>query len=153
MIGRPDPREATAAGLALFVGVGALRGTGSMSNLGSVFPTTAASVMIIAALAVLLRSSLRAGRRAGAGGAVREAGPPGTVPRFVGASIALVAWALALKPLGFLASGAIGLLAFGLLAWREPMSVRAVATHLAAGAIMLVGFYVLMAEVLRLAVP
>ena len=158
MSAAPDAARVAAAGLALAVGVAALWGTRSMSTLGSVFPTTAAAVMILAALGVLLRALLGARRagaeaRAGGEGALAPPRAPGSTPRFIGAAVAIVLWALAFKPLGFVASGALGLLAFGVLSWREPMSAKALALHLAAGAAILLGFYVLMVEVLRLAVP
>lgn len=142
-------RDMIAATLALAVGAVALWGTGGMSTLGSVFPTTAAGVLIAAALALAARSLLRG----------PTPPPEARMPpraewwRLVGVMIVLLAWALLLRPLGFLATSALGLLALGPLVVREPMTLRAVLLHIAAGAILLLGFWLLMAHVLRIAVP
>lgn len=142
-------RDLTAAGLALAVGAGALWGTSDMSDLGSVFPTTAAGVLIAAALALATRSLARGPTPP------PEARMPSRAEwwRLIGVMVVLLAWALLLRPLGFLATSALGLLALGPLVAREAMTVRAVLLHITAGAILLLGFWLLMARVLRIAVP
>lgn len=142
-------RDLLAAGLALLVGAGALWGTAGMSNLGSVFPTAAAAVLIGAAVLLAARTLI-----------VGPTVPPeARVPprpewwRLAAAMAILLAWALLLKPLGFLVTSAVGMALLGPVVRREPMGTRAVLLHLAAGTVMLVGFWLLMARVLRIAVP
>lgn len=142
-------RDLLAALLALVIGTLALLGTRGMSNLGSVFPTTAATVLIMAAILLAGRALLLRRSRA-----PEAAVPPRREWWRAGATMALMlGWALLLKPLGFLVTGALGLFGLGLIVWREPMGMRDAALHVLAGAVLLFGFYLLMAEVLRIAVP
>ena len=80
-------------------------------------------------------------------------GQRGVAIRFLGTSVILVAWAFLLKPLGFILCAALACPLLALLAMRERMSVKAIALHVVAGAVLIFGFYLLMAEVLRLSVP
>lgn len=148
-----------AAVLALALGAFALSQTGDMSQLGAVFPRTAAILLIVAAFALSLRSLLpQKPIGAETGPAKSEPPSPTTSPpldlvRLAGIAVALLAWALLLKPLGFVATAALGLVAVGLVTYRERMSLKALALHLLAGAILIAGFYGLFAEVLRVAIP
>ncbi|NIA67975.1 hypothetical protein HBA54_05160 [Pelagibius litoralis] len=138
-----------AAGIALALGAYALSQTGEMSELGAVFPTTAAIVLIIAALALALRVVLRGGKAA-----EQQSVWSGLEwPRLVGLSITLLAWALLLKPLGFMPAAALGLLAVGVITYRERMGLKALALHLLAGGALLAGFYGLFSVVLRVPLP
>ena len=142
-------RDLLASALALLIGASALWGTSDMSNLGSVFPTTAAAVLIGAAILLAVRSLLRRPTTQ-----PEASVPPRTEWWRLGAVIAiLLAWALLLKPLGFLLTSAAGMLALGPVVMREPMTARASLLHLAAAAILVLGFWLLMVRVLRLAVP
>lgn len=156
----PVAAAIAACALAAIVGVYALLGTASMSALGSVFPITAAVTLLIAAALLLLRA-LWAARKGGAV-VVAEQELPTPPPaggrqavalRFLGTGVILLAWAWLLKPLGFILCAAIGCAALALLAMRERMGVKAIALHVLAGAVLILGFYILMAEVLRLSVP
>lgn len=138
-----------AAALALALGAYALSQTGEMSELGAVFPTTAAIVLILAALGLALRVVLRRGNNA----EERSLWSGLEWPRLIGLSITLLAWALLLKPIGFLPVAALGLLAVGITAYRERMSLKAFALHLLAAAALLAGFYGLFALVLRVPLP
>lgn len=142
-------RDLLAAALAIAVGAVALQGTSGMSNLGSVFPTTAAAVLIGAAVLLAARALLRSPTRP-----PEARMPPRTEWwRLAGVVVVLLLWSWFLKPLGFLATSALGLLALGPIVMREPMGWRAAALHLAAGAMLVLGFWLLMARVLRIAVP
>lgn len=162
---RADSRIADllAAALALGLGIFALSRTGAMSELGAVFPRTAAILLILAALGLALRSLLRQRRAASEGS---EAGSEETAvstevleaprvdrPRLAGIAIALMAWALLLKPLGFLVTAGLGLAAVGLVTYRERMSLTAALLHVLAGAVLVGGFYSLFVWVLKTAVP
>ena len=142
-------RDLLAAILAIAIGALALWGTGSMSSLGSVFPTTAATVLIGAAVLLALRALVLRRSR------MPEARMPPRAEWWRAAATAalLLGWALLLKPLGFLVTGAVGLLVLAVIVRREPMAPRAAALHALAGAVLLVGFWLLMTQVLRLAVP
>ncbi|WP_420346119.1 tripartite tricarboxylate transporter TctB family protein [Pelagibius sp.] len=157
-----------AAALALGLGVFALSRTGEMSELGAVFPRTAAILLILAALGLALRSLLR--RRSTAPEAAEPApsqsaseGPAVSTevleaprvdrPRLAGIALTLLAWALLLKPLGFLVTAAVGLVAVGLVTYRERMSLTAALLHVLAGAVLVGGFYSLFVWVLKIAVP
>jgi len=160
---RADSRLADllAAALALGLGVFALSRTGEMSELGAVFPRTAAILLILAALGLALRSLLR--QRQAAATEPKSEGPEVSTevleaprvdrPRLAGIAIALMAWALLLKPLGFLVTAALGLAAVGLVTYRERMSLTAALLHVLAGAVLVGGFYSLFVWVLRIAVP
>ena len=142
-------RDLLAAALALAIGASALWGTSGMSNLGSVFPTTAAAVLIGTAILLAARSLLRR----------PTSRPEASMPpraewwRLVAVAAILLLWALLLKPAGFLLTATLGMLALGPVVMREPMTMRAVLLHLAAAAILILGFWLLMVRVLRLAVP
>lgn len=142
-------RDLVAAGLSLAIGAAALVGTAGMSNLGSVFPTAAATVLIGAAILLATKSMLRG----------PTPPPEASVPpreewwRLLAAMAILVLWAALLKPVGFLPTSALGMLALGPVVMRGPMTARATLLHLGAGAILLLGFWLLMTRVLRLAVP
>ncbi len=157
---RPIISAIAACVLAAIVGLYALLGTASMSALGSVFPTTAAVTLLIAAALLLIRALMAA--RKGQAIAVAEPELPVSLPsggrqgvalRFLGTSVILLAWAWLLKPLGFVLCAAVGCAALALLARRERMSPKAIALHVLAGAVLIFGFYLLMAGVLRLSVP
>ena len=162
---RADSRTADllAAALALGLGVFALSRTGEMSELGAVFPRTAAILLILAALGLALRSLLRQRRAAATDPAPKSEGPEVSTevleaprvdrPRLAGIAIALMAWALLLKPLGFLVTAGLGLAAVGLVTYRERMSLTAALLHVLAGAVLVGGFYSLFVWVLKIAVP
>lgn len=133
------------AGLALALGAYALTGTAEMSELGSVFPTTAAVVLILSGLGLALRALLL---------------PPGKAApaalewrRALGLAVVLVAWALLLKPLGFLPTTGLGVVAVGLVTWRERLIAFSLALHLVAGAGLILLFFTLFRYVLRVPLP
>ena len=153
-----------AAGLALALGAYALSQTGEMSQLGAVFPTTAAIVLILAALGLALQVALRGkagpdrddGQTAPGRTALSRAAPGRTAlewPRLAGLAITLLAWALLLKPLGFMPTAALGLLAVGVVTYRERMGLKTLALHLLAAGVLLTGFYGLFSVVLRVPLP
>ncbi len=157
---RPILSAILACLVAAIVGVYALLGTASMSPLGSVFPTTAAVTLLIAAALLLARALLAAHKGQAMPGADPElatrlpsGGRRGVALRFLGTGVILLAWAWLLKPLGFILCAAIGCAALAVLAVRERMSVKAIMLHVLAGAVLILGFYLLMAEVLKLSVP
>ena len=133
------------AALALGLAAYALSETGEMSELGAVFPTTASIVLILAGIGLAVRAVF----------ATPAQEPQGRVEwlRWAGIGVILVAWALLLKPLGFLLSAAIGMIAVGLVTYRERMSLLSIALHLLAGGALLGLFYGLFRFVLKVPLP
>ena len=133
------------AGVALGLAAYALSETGEMSELGSVFPTTAAVVLVLAGIGLAVRAILTA--------PAQERQAPVEWLRWGGICVILVAWALLLKPLGFLLSATIGMVAVGLVTYRERMSLLSIALHLLAGGALLGLFYGLFRFVLKVPLP
>ena len=151
---RPITAALAAAALAAVIGVYALTGTTKMSALGSVFPITAAVVLLVCATLLLLRTWWRSRRSvAPADRSATDSSATGSAARFIGTGAVLLAWALLLKPLGFLLTSAVGCALLVLLVRRERMGPRSILLHAVAGIIIIGGFYLLMVEVLRLSVP
>lgn len=133
-----------AAAIALTFGAYALYEARTMSDLGAVFPVTAAIVLIAGATAILALGFMRP--------ANRQTAPPTEWKRFAYAVITLFAWAVLLKPLGFVITSALGMLAITLAARREPMAAKA-AVHALNGIILIGAFYAVMRYLLKIAVP
>lgn len=74
-------------------------------------------------------------------------------PRWIATVATLVAWALLLRPLGFLAASTLGMLALAVATGRDSLSFGRVARHLVVFAALLFGFYAIMRYVLLIAVP
>ncbi|GFE66776.1 tripartite tricarboxylate transporter TctB family protein [Litoreibacter roseus] len=133
--------------LAVCLGAYAIYETKDMSDLGAVFPTAAGTLCILGGVALTLL-------------AFKNRSRPSDLtlerpdwPRMVALSVVLLAWAVLLKPLGFIISSLVGMTAVVWLTWRGAATVKAVVVHAVALAILMVGFYSLMVFVLRIAVP
>ena len=151
---RPIAAAVAAAALAAVIGLYALTGTASMSALGSVFPITAAVMLLVCAALLLIRTWWRSRRGVTAPErSATDSSAAGSTARFVGTGAVLLAWAVLLKPLGFLLTSAVGCALLVLLVRRERMGPRSILLHAVAGAALVGGFYLLMVEVLRLSVP
>ena len=105
--------------LAILLGGYALSQTGEMSELGAVFPTTAAICLIAAGLALALRSIMRRHYTAPSSGQIDWM-------RLAGLAPVLAGWALLFKPLGFIVSAALGMTLIALLSARSRISLSAI---------------------------
>lgn len=139
-------RSVLVSALAVGLGFLAIVETADMSELGRVFPMTASLVAIAAGLGVMAQVVLRRApalrNRDGA-----EFARAGLL------SVTLLIWALALDPLGFTPTCAIAMVLVAVIARREPMSVTSVLYHALAGVGLVVGFSVLLGQVLNVRLP
>ena len=139
-------RLALVSMLAVGLGTLAILQTTDMPELGRVFPLTAGLVAITAGLGVIAQIVL------GPSNASQDA----SAVDFVRAgllSVTLLIWALALNPLGFVPACAIAVVIVAVIARREPMSVRSIVFHAIAGVVLVVGFSLLLSEVLNVRLP
>ena len=135
-----------AALIAFIIGAYALYETQEMSNLGSVFPTTAGIVCLLGAFAI---AALSFRSPAVAPEAAAQMG----WARFAAVAAVLLGWALLLKPLGFLLTSVAGMLAIFFITKREPIRLDWAIYHVLAALFLLGGSYLLLVEVLRVALP
>ncbi|MGF1594035.1 MAG: tripartite tricarboxylate transporter TctB family protein [Kiloniellaceae bacterium] len=111
-----------------------------------VFPRTVIVLMIAFSLLLILRNLLRGGGR-------HHLPTEGSWPRRLGLVAVLLAGALAMPLVGFLPSGIVVFLAIMALAMYDPWTgIRRLVFPLV-GIAIVVGFYVLFSEVLRVPLP
>ena len=139
-------RLVIAASLAIGLGTLAILQTSEMSELGRVFPMTASLVAIAAGLGVLVQLLLRWPT------AIPQAGDVDFVRAGL-LSVTLLVWALSLDPLGFIPACAIAVVVVAVISRREPMSLKSIFYHAVAGVILVVGFSLLLSEVLNVRLP
>ena len=130
-----------AATIATALGAYALFEARGMSTLGAVFPITAAIVLLAGGVAILVLSLTRSKTPAVARGT--EWG------RFVWTVGVLFAWALLLKPLGFMVTSAIAMLLLMLATMRKRLTLKEVFAHAATGLILIAAFLFVMRDVLK----
>ena len=68
-------------------------------------------------------------------------------------SVTLLVWALSLDPLGFIPACAIAVVVVAVISRREPMSLKSIFYHAVAGVILVVGFSLLLSQVLNVRLP
>lgn len=120
--------------------------TGAMTALGSVFPRTI-SVALVAFSLVLVAINLL--RRAGP----REGRDGGSATRRIGTVVVMALWVAAIPVLGFATAALLAFLLLIVLATHERMPARAILIHAVSAALIVTGFYLLMAEVLLIRMP
>jgi putative tricarboxylic transport membrane protein len=123
------------AGSALFIVVGilAIWGSRDFTPLGSVFPRTIATAMIVFAAAYIVMALLRHGKPV-----PRQAGSTG---RRLALVVVLVAWAFLLEPVGFLTTSIAAYCALLAIANYDRWTARMAVTYGAVGALVLGGLY------------
>ena len=147
MSGRPNRDWRGIAGAAGFVLIGAavLYFSKDFSRLGAVFPRTIGWAMVLFALACILWAWLRpgAGVEAAKGSTLRRAA----------LALAMLGWALLLKVVGFLASGAVAFVLLMLVANYDRWTPRRALGYLSLAAALLGGMYVIFRFGLHVPLP
>jgi len=141
----PDWPGAVGSGIAIAIGAAALAYSGEFSMLGSVFPRTVATLMIVLGVLYIILT-LR-------GRTVRGPRVEGSHVRRVGVMAVMLGWAFTLQPLGFLPSSAAAFVLLLALANHDRWSARRAVLFGAAGAVMLGGLYTLFKHVLLVPLP
>ncbi|GAB4167350.1 MAG: hypothetical protein Fur0039_05010 [Rhodocyclaceae bacterium] len=129
----------------LLIGAGVLVFSRDFSKLGAVFPRTIGWAMVLCSVASMLQGWFRP-----------SAGPApaaGSTPRRVLLAATMLAWAMALKEVGFLASGAGAFAILMFVASYERWTPRRLLTYLSLGAALLGGMYALFRFGLRVPLP
>jgi putative tricarboxylic transport membrane protein len=134
------------AGAMIVLAVWAFLQTAEMTALGSVFPRTI-SVALVAFSVVLVAINLL--RRAGP----RQGRDEGSMVRRIGTVVVMALWVAAIPLLGFATAALLAFLLLIVLASHEQMPVRAILIHAVSAALIVAGFYLLMAEVLLIRMP
>ena len=142
--GRDWPGLAGAAAAAL-LGAWMLRQATDFSDLAAVFPRTIAFVMIGAAAVLALRILIWP--------SVRAAVERGSAPRRVALVAVAALWVGAIPLAGFLTASLAGFFGAMLVARFDAWTARRAAVDLAAGAALVVGFYLLFEAGLGVPLP
>ncbi|SHH82002.1 tripartite tricarboxylate transporter TctB family protein [Marivita hallyeonensis] len=139
-------RQALVAVLSIGLGAFAISQTNSMSELGRVFPTTASLIAISAGLGVLVQIILRPS----ADTVANE-----KIDHFRAGLFAatMLVWALSPDRFGFVPTSSMAVFAVAVITRREPMSKTSILVHAAAGVVLVLGFSLLLSEVLNVRLP
>lgn len=140
-----DTPGAIGSVLAIVVGAAAILTSGGFSDLGAVFPRAIGGLMV--AMGVLYLVLHAAGRTQ------RGAPAAGSNLRRAGVAAVMLAWALALVPLGFLVSSAIAFVLLLMLANHDRWTPRTVLLYGGAGALVLGGLYLSFKQLLQVPLP
>ena len=131
--------------------------TGKMTPLGSVFPITISSAMIVFSLVLILRNvvmGMRAVKTAGTSQAVRdEHEAAGSMPRRIVFLVAMAAWLVLIPVLGFFVASVPAYFAIMIAATHERLPVKDFAILVVIGLVILTGFYMMMTNVLQIPMP
>jgi putative tricarboxylic transport membrane protein len=142
---RPDLPGAIGSVLLIAVGAAALFYSAEFSDLGAVFPRAIGGLLVglggLYIVLVALGKTRASGSLEGAHG------------RRLGVAAVMLGWAFALPSLGFLASSAIAFALLLVLAQHDRWTPRTAMLYGAAGAVVLVGLYVLFKMVLQVPLP
>ena len=146
-------------GLFAVIGVAAVIGTGDMTPMGSVFPTTIAAALAVLSLMLIVQHmrrpvapSIAEGSIDADGAALKSAREP-VGWRRIAATVAIGIWIAAMPLLGFTAAGLLGFaLLIAAASWETPNG-RTLATYAAVSVAIVLGFYLLMANVLLIRMP
>lgn len=149
-----DPVGTTVAALLVALGAVLIRQTGAMSPLGSVFPITVSTAMMVLGAILIGRNvviGLRAGPRKGGG----EAAEPseGSAGRRIVFFLVMVLWVAILPVLGFFTASLLGFFAVMGAALHERVGAREAILLALAGLVITGGFYWVMREVLLIPLP
>jgi hypothetical protein len=142
---RPDLPGAFGSALLIAVGVAALAYSTEFSDLGAVFPRAIGAFLVSLGCLYILLVVLGRTRATVA--------LEGSNTRRLGVAAVMLGWAFALPSLGFLASSAIAFALLLVLAQHDRWTPRTATLYGAAGAVVLVGLYVLFKMVLQVPLP
>ena len=144
---RPRPHYAGIAGAAFFIVMGALAlwHSREFSALGSVFPRTIATLMILLSIAYVATTLLRPRDE--------EAQVAGSAWRRGALMVVFVAWSLLLERAGFLATSVAAFIAILVIANYDRWTPRMVVGYGLAGAAVLGGLYAIFRFVLQVPLP
>lgn len=150
------PGVIAAAGF-IVLGVVLIRQTGRMTPLGSVFPITISTAMIVFSALLILRNvviGLRPTPRATPEEETPETpAAAGSVPRRLAFLAAMAGWVVLMPVLGFFVTSLLGFFAIMAVATYDRLGLREGAILVAIGVAVITGFYLVMAEVLLIPIP
>ena len=131
--------------------------TGTMTPLGSVFPITISSAMIVFSLVLVLRNvviGLRAAKAA-EGPSIEPVDPEttGSMPRRIVFLLAMAAWIALIPVLGFFSASVLAYFVIMVAATHERLPLRETVVLIVIGLAILAGFYLLMTDVLLIPMP
>ena len=151
--GLHDPAGTAVAILFIALGVLLITQTGRMTPMGSVFPITISVAMIVLSAILVLRNVVLGFR--GAGRAKDEVGftDNGSTVRRILFLIAMGAWVALIPVLGFFVASLLAFFAIMAIATHERATMRELAILVAVGVVILLAFYLLMANVLLIPMP
>ena len=132
--------------LGIGLGILAISQTGDMSELGRVFPMTASLITIAAGSGVLIQIVLQRTPP-------RSDGNQIDYLRAALFALTMLIWAVALNRFGFIPTSGLAVVVVAVIARREPMSATSVIVHAVAGVVLVVGFSLLLSEVLNVRLP
>lgn len=139
-------RLALVAFLGIALGAFAVSQTNSMSELGRVFPITASLIAIAAGLGVFVQIILRPS-------AEIEVNEKIDYLRAGLFAATMLVWAMSLDRFGFVPTASVAVVAVAVVTRREPMSKTSILVHAIAAAILVLGFSLLLSEVLNVRLP
>ena len=127
----------------------ALGQTPAMTPMGSVFPTTIASVLLVFAILFVGINILRkSGPKTSDPASNTE-----STPRRIGLVVAMGIWIAAIPLIGFLAAGLLAFFALIAISNYDGLPARSIILHLLSGGIIVSAMYFLMAEILLIRMP
>lgn len=141
------------AGALIVVGGLAIWGASEMSALGSVFPTTIASGMIVFCLALIAVNLKRPAAGAASGARGAASGNPSATWRMIAVTTTIAAWAVAIDQIGFISASVAGFAIVTVIANHDETSASRWLGYFAAACCIVAGFYLLMSEVLLIRLP
>jgi hypothetical protein len=150
-----DVPGTTLAVLFIALGIFLILQTDRMSPLGSVFPITVSTAMIVFAILLVLRNVVLGMRAAPAGAPAETPSEAGheSMPRRLLFLLAMIVWIVLIPILGFFVASALAYFAIMLVATHDRMSLRESATLVVIGLAILTGFYLMMTKVLLIPMP
>jgi putative tricarboxylic transport membrane protein len=136
------------AGLFVVLGIAIYIGASALSPLGAVFPIAIAAALIVFSV-LLIAMNLRRP----AGGVGETFDMHGGAKRRIALGIVMLAWVLLMPEIGFLATSLAAFVAIMVIADYDRPSPKTWAIWIASGALICIGFWWLMANVLLLRMP
>ena len=130
----------------VLLGIWALAQTAQMSPLGTVFPRTVATAMVVFAIACIVQASLRRRRPLATPAAASNL-------RRVLLVAVMLGWAALLPVFGFIGSSLVATVLLGAVANHEQWTPRRLVVYPATGIAIVGIFYVLFAYVLKVPLP
>ncbi len=147
-----DPVGTTVAALLVAFGAVLIGQTGEMTPLGSVFPITVSTAMMVLG-ALLIGRNVVIGLRGGRGEAEPEETARGSKVRRIAFFGVMMLWVALLPILGFFTASVLGFFAVMATALHERVGAREAILLVLAGLVIVGGFYWVMREVLLIPLP